>query len=104
MSDNNGIGEDFIKFTAAIRDALDGFDVPKELYSIDPYKKRVEIAAWVLEEVHEELPGISAIVEEYPSADRLEVERAAAEQHVNLAKSRWSERGIRVAAAAASSS
>jgi len=68
-------GEDFISFSAVVRDVLKGYDVPTELYCVDSEKKRIEIAAWVLEEIYEDIPGCCAIVEEYPSADRLEVER-----------------------------
>lgn len=35
----------------------------------------MEIAAWILEEVGEELPFDCCITEEYPTRDRLEVER-----------------------------
>ncbi len=51
------------------------FGVPKRLRHIDAEKKRLEVAPWVLEELHDELPFDSYIVEEYPTADRLEVER-----------------------------
>ncbi len=51
------------------------YNVPPELMRHDAVKDRIEIAAWVLEE----LPEISEckyfIVEEYPTADRLEVEK-----------------------------
>ena len=49
--------------------------VPKRLMHIDTEKKRLEVAPWVLEEIHDELPFDSYVVEEYPTADRLEVER-----------------------------
>ncbi len=52
-----------------------GYDVPAELMWRDCEKKRVEVAAWVLEEIAPELSLESYIVEEYPTADRLEVER-----------------------------
>jgi pyruvate formate-lyase activating enzyme-like uncharacterized protein len=51
------------------------FDVPPELVWHDIGKSRVEVAPWVLEEIAGELGLDSFIVEEYPTADRLEVER-----------------------------
>jgi hypothetical protein len=51
------------------------FDVPPRLLCIDREKGRLEVAAWVLEELAPGLPLESYIVEEYPTADRLEVER-----------------------------
>jgi len=57
-------------------DILTGeFQVPHELIHIDSEKKRVEVAPWVLKEIAKELPYDSYLVEEYPTADRLEVER-----------------------------
>jgi pyruvate formate-lyase activating enzyme-like uncharacterized protein len=51
------------------------FDVPKRLMHFDAEKDRLEVAPWVLQEVSHLLPFDSFIVEEYPTADRLEVER-----------------------------
>jgi len=51
------------------------FDVPPELMWHDTEKSRVEVAPWVLEEIAAELALECFIVEEYPTADRLEVER-----------------------------
>lgn len=51
------------------------FLVPPELIHLDRDKKRVEVAPWVLEEIARKLPYDSFIIEEYPTADRLEVER-----------------------------
>lgn len=51
------------------------FDVPDKLVHIDFEKRRVEVAPWILKELAAELPYDSYIVEEYPTADRLEVER-----------------------------
>ncbi|MDW5564000.1 MAG: 4Fe-4S cluster-binding domain-containing protein [Methanomassiliicoccus sp.] len=51
------------------------YEVPEELFRKDEEKKRVEVAPWVLEELFPELPYESFLVEEYPTADRLEVER-----------------------------
>ena len=54
---------------------LNNFDVPGDLIWSNPQKKRLEIAPWVLEEIAGELDMPAYIVEEYPTADRLEVER-----------------------------
>jgi pyruvate formate-lyase activating enzyme-like uncharacterized protein len=51
------------------------FNIPDELIYIDHEKKRIEIAPWILEEIHDDIPFPCFIVEEYPTADRLEVER-----------------------------
>jgi len=51
------------------------FRVPKELIEVNSELRRIEIASWVLEEIAAELPDDSFIIEEYPTADRLEVER-----------------------------
>lgn len=51
------------------------YELPGKLARLDPEKGRIEIAAWILED----LPAIEGcsyfIVEEYPTADRLEVEK-----------------------------
>jgi len=41
----------------------------------DVEKGRLEVASWVLHELSSQLPFDSYIIEEYPTADRLEVER-----------------------------
>ena len=51
------------------------YDVPDELMCIDSDRNRMEIAAWILEEVGPELPFRCYITEEYPTRDRMEVER-----------------------------
>lgn len=51
------------------------FGVPAKLMWRDVEKHRLEVAPWVLEEIASELTLPSFIVEEYPTADRLEVER-----------------------------
>jgi pyruvate formate-lyase activating enzyme-like uncharacterized protein len=56
---------------AALRD----HHVPEKLFRKDEDKKRVEVAPWVLEEIYPKLPYEAYLVEEYPTADRLEVER-----------------------------
>ena len=51
------------------------YDVPDELISADPVKKRLEVAPWVLEEIASELEYRCYISEQYPTSDGLEVER-----------------------------
>lgn len=51
------------------------FDVPDELFFMDVEHSRIDIAPWVIEEIHGELGCDSYIIEEYPTWDRLEVER-----------------------------
>jgi len=54
------------------------FNIPDKLISFDKEKNRIEIAGWLLEEISSKLKneGFECyIVEEYPTADRLEVER-----------------------------
>jgi pyruvate formate-lyase activating enzyme-like uncharacterized protein len=51
------------------------YDVPKNLLHWDKKRGRLEVAPWVLRELEGELPFDSFIVEEYPTADHLEVER-----------------------------
>lgn len=54
------------------------FKVPSHLLYVDMEKKRIELAAWLLEKIASQLSkqGYHCfIVEEYPTADRLEVER-----------------------------
>jgi pyruvate formate-lyase activating enzyme-like uncharacterized protein len=50
-------------------------DIPRELVWRDDEKSRLEVAAWVLAEIADDLDCDAYIVEEYPTADRLEVER-----------------------------
>ncbi len=59
----------------AARFMVEEYDVPEELYMIDREKNRIEIASWIVDEVAEELPFKCYIIEEYPTSDRLEVER-----------------------------
>jgi len=59
---------------AAVR-ALEEQEVPPELYQSDEKRKRLEVASWVLEDLADVLPFRCYLVEEYPTADRLEVER-----------------------------
>jgi pyruvate formate-lyase activating enzyme-like uncharacterized protein len=51
------------------------FDIPPELLHVNIDRKRIEIAPWILEEIADDLEYPCFIVEEYPTIDRLEVER-----------------------------
>jgi uncharacterized protein len=50
-------------------------DVPAELVAMDPIHGRLEVAAWVLEELAPGLTERCFLVERYPTAEALEVER-----------------------------
>lgn len=60
---------------AAMKMMKEEYDVPDELMSLDEENGRLEIAPWVVEELASELPFKCYVSEEYPTADRLEVER-----------------------------
>ena len=49
--------------------------VPKDLMGLDDVRKRLEIAPWILEAIAPSLGRPAFLVEEYPTADGLEVER-----------------------------
>ncbi len=53
----------------------EAYDVPDDLMFIDSERRRLEIAPWILEEIGTELQFRCYIIEEYPTEDRLEVER-----------------------------
>lgn len=59
----------------ATRILKEDYEVPDHLMFIDPERKRIETASWILEEICSELPFKCFIIEEYPTADRLEIER-----------------------------
>lgn len=67
------IETDSIAATAAW--ILSKFDIPGRLVWRDRQKNRLEVAPWVLERISRKIDLPSFIVEEYPTADRLEVER-----------------------------
>ncbi|MEW5937914.1 MAG: radical SAM protein [Candidatus Thermoplasmatota archaeon] len=52
------------------------YSIPPELIRTDRAKRRLEIAPWILEELATHIGYRSFIIEEYPTADRLEVERS----------------------------
>jgi pyruvate formate-lyase activating enzyme-like uncharacterized protein len=58
-----------------VRTLTENFDVPEGLIRFDRKMDRIEVASWVLQEIAKELPWTCYLVEEYPTADRLEVER-----------------------------
>ncbi|MDR1405170.1 MAG: radical SAM protein [Candidatus Methanoplasma sp.] len=49
--------------------------VPKNLMYIDRERNRIDVAPWKLRRISKKLPYLSYIVEEYPTFDRMEVER-----------------------------
>lgn len=59
-----------------VRSLRGEFGIPKALVRFDAERGRVEIAAWVLEQLPGTVKGKRFLVWEYPTADRLEVERA----------------------------
>jgi hypothetical protein len=59
----------------AMRLLREEHDVPQELMHLDHKRKRLEVAPWVLEDLASRLPFQCYLVEEYPTADHLEVER-----------------------------
>jgi pyruvate formate-lyase activating enzyme-like uncharacterized protein len=67
------IETDDLSMTAAW--ILRRFSVPGSLIRADAKNRRLEIAPWILEEIAGELDLPSYLIEEYPTADRLEVER-----------------------------
>jgi pyruvate formate-lyase activating enzyme-like uncharacterized protein len=55
------------------------YDVPEKFLFIDKEKNRIEIGLWILEKIARDLTRQGCqcfMVEEYPTADRLEVERS----------------------------
>ncbi len=65
----------YTKSFDAVADFLRRFDVPKSLFEYDKEKKRVSVAPWVLLFLQDDLKKKwkVALVEEYPTYDRLEV-------------------------------
>ena len=58
-----------------LRDLAKRHRVPRKLMGLAAARRRIEIAPWVLEEIAPSLGRPSFVVEEYPTADGLEVER-----------------------------
>ncbi len=70
------------KLNVSLRQLLlflkDEYDIPEKFMFIDTEKNRIEIGLWILEKIANDLTkqGFKCfIIEEYPTADRLEVER-----------------------------
>jgi pyruvate formate-lyase activating enzyme-like uncharacterized protein len=57
------------------RSLMRRFSIPAKLIVVDEEKNRVEVAPWILEEIANQIDCDCFIVEEYPTSDRLEVER-----------------------------
>lgn len=72
-----GIIERPVEQIETLLEALVGLhQVPANLLQVSRERSRIEIAPWILEQLHPKLPsGSSFIVEVYPTATRLEVER-----------------------------
>lgn len=51
------------------------FDIPIEFIHVNIDRKRIEVAPWILEDIAEDIEFPCFSVEEYPTIDRLEVER-----------------------------
>jgi pyruvate formate-lyase activating enzyme-like uncharacterized protein len=60
---------------AVARDLQTRFDVPPDLMVVDTERGLLELAPWVIEELEGDIEGDCYMVEEYPTWDRLEVER-----------------------------
>ena len=58
-----------------LREKLLQRGVPEGLMQIDAAMGRLEVASWILEELAAEMEEKCYLVEEYPTSDRLEVER-----------------------------
>ncbi len=57
------------------RELVEKYEIPENLISINRERNRVELSPYILEEIAEELPWEAYEVEEYPTWDRLQVER-----------------------------
>ncbi len=53
----------------------ENYEIPESLIAINREKRRVEISPYILEEIASEIPWNAYEVEEYPTWDRLQVER-----------------------------
>jgi pyruvate formate-lyase activating enzyme-like uncharacterized protein len=59
-----------------MKDLARRYGVPSELMGLDGPRKRLEVAPWILEKIAPKLDRPAYLVEEYPTADALEVERS----------------------------
>jgi pyruvate formate-lyase activating enzyme-like uncharacterized protein len=55
--------------------ALSELKIPNDLMFVDKERNRIEVAPWKLRKISKKLPYKSYIIEEYPTFDRMEVER-----------------------------
>jgi len=60
---------------AMVKTLHEEFGVPAKLVAVNTGRRRVEIAAWVLEDIAADIVGRCYVVEEYPTSDGLEVSR-----------------------------
>jgi uncharacterized protein len=58
-----------------LEELVTDFGVPPDAMTYDAARARIEIAPWILEEIAGRLGRPSFLVEQYPTADGLEVER-----------------------------
>ncbi|MCD6384069.1 MAG: radical SAM protein [Thermoplasmata archaeon] len=54
---------------------VEEYEIPRRFYHIDARRRRMEIGAWILEDIAGEIPYKAYLIERYPTADALEVER-----------------------------
>jgi len=59
----------------AAKEIIEAYGIPKRYIDLNKELDRIEIAPWIIEEIADDLDYDSFIIEEYPTADRLEVER-----------------------------
>lgn len=57
-----------------IKEIMEEFEIDENMISWDEEKKRIETSPFIIEEIAQYLPYKCYIIEEYPTADRLEVE------------------------------
>ena len=60
---------------AMAQEVCERFGIPKRLIEANRVMRRVEVAPWLLQELAADIRKEMFIIEEYPTADRLEVER-----------------------------
>lgn len=58
-----------------LEDLASRHGVPRDLMALDGARKRIEVAPWILEAIAPDLGRPAFLIEEYPTADGLEVER-----------------------------
>lgn len=58
-----------------MKDLASTYRVPRDLMGLDGARKRLEIAPWILQAIAPRLGRPAFLIEEYPTADGLEVER-----------------------------